>query len=306
MISICIPTYNCTVYNLAVSLVEQCFIAQIEYEVICIDDASGTECRKINFAVGDISNVVYMELEQNIGRSAIRNLFLNYAKYEYLLFLDCDSEIPDNQFIKKYIDAIKKTAEVVCGGRGYGKKPDDKTKLLRWKYGSERECTTAVSRQKKPFRSFLSNNFLIRKDIFSKIRFDERIREYGHEDTLFGHQLLQNNIQVLHIENPTIHKHIENATVYLLKTQQALKNIYFIQKVIKPGKDFYNSVKLLKVFNWINMAGLRIMLAMLYVVSRPVCNYLLTSGKSTSLVLFDYYKLGFLCHYSIFRYNKID
>ena len=44
----------------------------------------------------------------------MRNLLTDKAKYDYLLFLDCDVQIGDN-FIKKYID-FKNESEVIVGG----------------------------------------------------------------------------------------------------------------------------------------------------------------------------------------------
>jgi len=44
---------------------------------------------------------IYIQLDNNIGRAKIRNLFLKYAKYDYLLFLDCDTFIISDDFVAK-------------------------------------------------------------------------------------------------------------------------------------------------------------------------------------------------------------
>ncbi len=63
-------------------------------------------------------------LPKNVGRARIRNLFLKYAKGQYLLFLDSDGEIISNQFIQNYQKFIteNKDAKVVYGGRHTQKK----------------------------------------------------------------------------------------------------------------------------------------------------------------------------------------
>lgn len=133
---------------------------------------------------------VYIELEKNIGRAAIRNRFLNYAKYDNLIFLDCDSVIYSNDFLFKYINAIYENPnQLICGGRKYSELPPKRDKKLRWIYGIKRESKTSEARSKKPHKSFMTNNFIISKKILGTIQFDERLVEYGHEDTLFGFEL---------------------------------------------------------------------------------------------------------------------
>jgi glycosyltransferase involved in cell wall biosynthesis len=304
MISICIPIFNWQVYNLSVSLVEQCEAAQIPFEVIFIDDASNSDFKKYNASLSDISHVTYIQLYKNVGRAVIRNLFLKFAKYEYLLFLDCDSELPDNQFINRYFQGMKQNYEVICGGRLYFQKPANKLQHLRWNYGKERECKSAFVRNKKPSYSFLSNNFLIKKEIFEKINFDERLRNYGHEDTLFGYQLKKANIQVTHIDNPTIHTNIEDADLFLEKTRNAIENLFFIYKEIKPGNDFKETVKLLNSFVLIRNFHLDKFFALLFCILKPAFYFLFIKKGYSGLKLFDLYKLTWLCFYSNFAYKK--
>lgn len=295
MISICIPIYNCNIYNLTVSLAEQCHSLQIPFEIILIDDASGPECIKTNAILADISNVKYIMLEQNIGRAAIRNRFLNHAQYDYLLFMDCDSKLPDNKFVYRYVKEAEKGRQVVCGGRLYPDKPANKEFLLRWKYGIARECVPAVERMKKPFDSFLSNNFLIRKDLFEKGRFDERIRNYGHEDTLFGYYLRKNGAVVTHIDNPLIHKYSENTGNFFQKTREAVQNLYFIHSQIIPGNDFDQTVKLLRIFVVLRKLNLHYLLAIASFTINPLIVGLYRYAGFSRLFLFDFYKLAYLC-----------
>lgn len=303
MISICIPIFNCQVYNLIISIVEQCFASQITFEVILIDDCSSYNFKKYNAAISDISNVNYIQLDKNIGRAAIRNLFLKYARYDYLLFLDCDSEIPDNQFIRRYIDTIKQNSDVICGGRIYTVMPENKLMLLRWNYGLKRECIPAKFREKKPYYSFLSNNFLIKKVIFEEIKFDERLFKYGHEDTLFGYLLKINNIQIIHIDNPTIHKNYEEAELFIRKSRMAIENLYFIYKEINPGDDFKEIAKLLKTYVSIKKFYLDKIIALVFYGLKPLFHFLYINRGFTGLKLFDLYKLTYLCFYSNFIYK---
>jgi glycosyltransferase involved in cell wall biosynthesis len=298
MLSICIPIFNCRVYKLVEELTEQCISAQVVFELICIDDASDIEFQNANGPIQTIPHVTYIILEKNIGRSAIRNLFLQHASQPYLLFLDCDSMIPDNHFISNYLTEIKPGIGVLCGGRTYPEKPTDKQFMLRWNYGTKRECPSANNRAKKTYHSFLSNNFIIKRSIFEKIQFDERIKGYGHEDTLFGYSLKKSAIPLSHIHNPTIHDYSENAREFVLKTRQSVQNLWYISSNICPGEDFAEMVKLLKWFKILEKWKIHMVMALLYKCTGGLLQRLFTVGMLNGLFWFDMYKLMLICYYS--------
>ena len=124
MISICIPVYNFNVSLLLEELSRQMEKAEASVELILIDDCSSSENKELNKSACNKHR--YIELEKNIGRAKIRNLFLEYAQYEHLLFLDCDSLIPKETFLSNYLKAIKEgESSIICGGRIYDRaKPD--------------------------------------------------------------------------------------------------------------------------------------------------------------------------------------
>jgi glycosyltransferase involved in cell wall biosynthesis len=278
--------------------------SHIPFEVVLIDDASDADFKRYNASLSDISNVTYIQLYKNIGRAAIRNLFLKFAKYDYLLFLDCDSEINDNQFISRYINEIKQNKDVICGGRVYVKKPDSKLKQLRWKYGKKRESNLATVRKKMPYNSFLSNNFLIKRTIFEQVNFDERLKNYGHEDTLFGFRLKKAKIQITHIDNPTINSNLEDADLFFENTRNAIKNLHFIYTEIKPENDFKELVKLLNTFVLTRKLYFDKPLALLFGLLKPLFHFLYIKKGYSGLRIFDLYKLGYFCFYSNFGFKK--
>ena len=75
------------------------------------------------------------------------------------------------------------------------------TRLLRWKYGRKKEQKKASDRNKHPYSRFSTFNVIIDKSIFSKFRFYEELKQYGHEDTLFSYQLKKAGIAIYHIDN---------------------------------------------------------------------------------------------------------
>jgi cellulose synthase/poly-beta-1,6-N-acetylglucosamine synthase-like glycosyltransferase len=288
MISICIPVYNFNITSLISELSNQIDLLNTECEIIVIDDCSD-KFKRINQIAS--AKHTYIELSENIGRARIRNLFLNHAKYEYLLFLDCDSMIKRNSFISNYFEIIKETPNVVCGGRLYETNQPEREKRLRWKYGILRESQSYYSRQKYPNKSFMTNNFLIYKKVFEENIFDERIVKYGHEDTLFGYSLKKRNIQITHIDNPVINGDLELNREYLNKTREGVINLINILNFTKYDKDLINDITILRFYKNVKLFEKIVNLS--FIITKPLIVFLLTRGFII-LYLFDFYKLGIL------------
>ncbi len=288
MLSICIPVYNRKMNLLATTLLNMAKQETFPVEIILIDDASLFIYHDNNRFLKE-KNIKYIRLDKNIGRAKIRNLFLKYAKYKYLLFLDCDSRIRKPDFLSTYLSMINKNTEVICGGRIYKEKKVQKQYRLRQKYGISRECTNADQRKQNAYASFMSNNFLIKKEILQKTPFDERLRGYGHEDTLFGYRLKKNKILVQHIDNPVQHDFDENNLEFIKKTEQGIKNLIFISKNL-VDEAFFKEVKLLNSYEKIKKYHLNKVLQLVSPLLLPFIRKILVK-TGNSLVLFDIYKL---------------
>ena len=115
MISICIPIYNFNVLSLVETLILQGKEINQPFEIICIDDHSSDFFRKINAPIETMDNIQFISLEKNIGRSKIRNMFIDISKFDKLLFIDCDCSVSSKMFLKNYL-AIS-NFDVIYGGR---------------------------------------------------------------------------------------------------------------------------------------------------------------------------------------------
>jgi hypothetical protein len=265
---------------LAIQLSKESF----EYEVRCYDDGSSQAYKNIN--VFPNSTVVYKELRNNIGRSAIRNMLAEESIGEYLLFLDCDSGIFSHDFIKQYIKHSK-DAELILGGTIYPRNLSSSKVSLRWKYGREREMRTAASRNLDPYEGLNLNNTFIRRATFLKYKLDETISTYGHEDTLFGYKLKESKVSVLHIDNAVDHLGLEENKVFLEKSKVAVRNFYKIAVMGTNGHD----TKLYKAFNTLEKWNLVYPFSTLYSVLESLIEKNLLSDNP-SLRLFDLFKLN--------------
>ena len=292
MISVLIPIYNYNSTKLVVSIHQQLELLSVKYEILCIDDAS-TKYIIENAIIKDLFNTKLFTLKENIGRSKIRNLLVEKAKFNWLLFLDADVYPKDNLFVKNYINCIESKNELVfCGGICYNEQKPSNDKLLRWIYGKKREEISADYRSEKPYQFVSGANFLINKTIFNTINFNVNIVEYGYEDVLFVEDLKINKVKISHIDNQVFHLGIESSLVFLNKTKEAISNLLNISsnKILKG-----DNLKLLKTYKKLKSNILCWLIGGGFYLFKKVFEANLLS-KKPSLFVFDLYKLGYLCY----------
>lgn len=291
MLSILIPTYNYDITRLATELHLQATEQYIDFEIIVMEDGS-TKYVEENKSIGKLKFCKHIVLLENIGRSALRNRLADAAIYDHLLFMDNDAQVCSNYFIEKYLTFCKEKC-IVIGGTAYDPNEHNPDFSLRLKYGRSRESRTAAVRNKNNFSTF---NFLISKSFFKEVRFDESIRGYGHEDMLFGHELHQRGFEFIQIENPLIHKGLDDNHTFLNKTQEATRNLFLLYQTGRYP-FLLDESKLLRQFFWIKKAGLtRILSSVWKLTNNVLTNQLCT--VSPSLIIYDIYKLLFICYTS--------
>ena len=292
MISICIPIYNFNVTILVEELLKQTKKVDVEAEVILIDDASKLEFRKVNSKFK--KKCTYIQLEKNIGRSRIRNLFLTYVNHSYLLFLDCDGIINDSNFLNNYLEAINKNPEaVICGGRVYPKNLTSKDEKLAWVYGTKRESKPASIRKISPQKYFMTNNFVIPRRVFETIKFDENITKYGYEDTIFGFELKKFNIPIIHVENTVFNGHLEKNAEFLRKEKEGIENLINILKTTSNKEELINEIKLLSTFKVLK--PLNFIFKISFFLFKNTIQYLFNKSI-INIYLLDFYRLGYLAN----------
>ena len=285
MLSILIPIYNFKVVDVILELKAQAEKLDVPFEILCFDDASSYH-KKSNSILQREANIKYRELRTNIGRTKIRNLLVEEAKYSNLLFLDCDITIPGSDFLESYTSYLN-SGHVVCGGVTYQKKSPETSKRLRWKYGRYREEKCASERNQSPYQSFTAFNLLAPKDIFQQIAFNEKIKSYGHEDTLFGIELKKEGITVAHIDNPIVHLGLDEHQVFIQKTEIGLQNLALLinEKKITKEVKLYRYYLLCKPTLFLTKPFFKIL--------KKWTKKKLTNGSET-LLFFDLFKLSYL------------
>lgn len=290
MLSILIPIFNTDINALVDSLQAQ-IQDKFPYEIVAIDDASD-----VKFLVNP--NVHYVELKENIGRSAIRNLLANTARYDWLLYLDADTLPVYKNFIEQYVYYLNKNShQVIFGGLTYRNSDVKRDNTLRFTYGTERESKSALQRNKNPHLTLLMSNTLIHKQVVQEIQFNANIKKYGHEDAVFSYDLFKKNISVLHIDNPVYHIGIESNDIFIEKTKVAIENLLNLHEnnIMAPEVN-----KLLQTF--ITLKKFR--LSKLWAWGYQKGFFSFTSNidhQKPSLRKFDLCRLSYLCYLYHYR-----
>jgi glycosyltransferase involved in cell wall biosynthesis len=273
-------------------------------EILIGDDGSSPEYKKKYKSLED-GNVRIISSDKNIGRAAIRNRLALEASGDYLLFIDADVMLPGTAeaYLNKWLSMLSISRVLIGGVLYHDSPPGDPDKLLRWKYGKKKEQRKAAERNNHPHAGFSTFNVLIDKTVFSKIRFNEELKQYGHEDTLMGYQLKKAGIGVLHIDNGLYHEGLESNKDFLSKTKLGIENLSKLYDNVTDKKAFSDTVQILRYYNRLKLFRLTLILAGIYIRYRDRMEIRLDSSK-ISLTLFWLYKISMFCTFREIHQRK--
>lgn len=284
-LSILIPNYNNVCVDLVSCLQQQAEALGINYEIIVVDDHSPQqESIHENEAINGILHCRYIVKEQNTGSAATRNYLGSLSRYRWLLFLDCDITIPNDDFLKRY---VANGNEGVING-GICILEDERLRHnLRYLYEKAAEpAHTAEKRQQQQYREFRSTNFIIERTAFETCPFDERFTRSGYEDVLFGKQLKQHGISITHIDNPVMMTEFETNSNYISKIEYSTRTLFAFRQELKGYS------RLLTLVEGIHIRLVRSVIRLCFklfgnLVRRNLC------GQHPCLRLFNPYRLGY-------------
>lgn len=290
MLSILIPTYNYNVYSLVTELKSQADALGIAYEILVQDDAS-TFFLKENTEINLLQHCSYTVNHENLGRGNNINLLNNRAKFDYVLIMEADAFPEKKDYLQHLIASINPETHVLFGGVTYPNEKPEKDKLLRWKYGNERESIPLSERLKNPYHFVFTWNLLLKKELLSNYHFPHNVKDYGYEDVVFIKQLKENNIPVQHIENRLVHFNTETSLTFIEKTEKAITTLH---QLILDKKLELNDTKIGTANRIIIFLQFNIVIRLLFkkLSKQMIAN--LTSSHP-SLVVLDLYKLGYFC-----------
>jgi len=270
MLSILIPVYNYDITELVTKLTLQCVKTKIPFEIICVDD--GSHCKQPSISEDYLT---WYANPKNEGRAKTRNTLASMAKYKNLLFLDADVLPSNENFISNYLTQVD--SKVVCGGISYQNEKPEKQRLLRWNYGKKYEERNARSRNHNPYLSFMTGNFLCHKSVFERVTFISSLTTYGHEDTLFGKELLENGIDIVHIDNDAIHLGLESNKEFLSKSKVGIKSLALLYKDKKITRHYSKLIKFYEKLEWLGLKN--VVIKLLYSQASKIEKKLVINGS---------------------------
>lgn len=300
-LSILLPSYN----NVCVSLVQVLqrqadalrgkLDKPFRYEIIVADDGStDAACIDANRVIGDMLHCRYLRMEQNVGRAQIRNVLISESRGDYVLLIDSDLFLCDDNYLYKYATS---TADVVYGGTRIGGEGfamvDNEANTenlkgnLRYIYEKKAEPShRAAFRQLRPNQEISVCNLYARRDIMEAHPFDSRFKAYGYEDVLFGKRLAESGIEVTHIDNAVLINEFESNSVFVKKTEEAILTLCRFEQDLEGYSNLKTKVSTL---------GRYIPLSLFRLWHRIMKNKEKRNltGSKPSLLLFKLYKLGF-------------
>lgn len=290
MISVLIPVFNYNIVPLVKALHQQLIEAKIPFEIVAYENGSETHFLDKNDIINHLTFTNYSVLKHNSGREQTRQLLSNKAKYPWLLFLDADTLPAPSDFIKSYLLYVNSDYAAVFGGILYQQQSPEKDYMLRWKYGRARETINAAARNKHPYRSVVSANFMIKKSVF--VNLNERItgKEYGN-DIFFAALLKSHSSRILHIDNQVYHLGIEKSDTYLSKNEEAIKTYL---SLARNGSISYEDNRLLTSYTTLKRYKLNYPMSVFYKFFKLPLTYHLLSANP-NITLLQLYRLAFMC-----------
>jgi len=229
MISILIPTYNYNVYPLVHEMHKQASKSGIDFEILVYDDAS-TQDFDLKKLFNKLDGVSYKYFSKNLGRVPMLQQLINDAKYEMLLTMDADVFPKDRFYFRKLIDEIDKVdADLYYGGTSVPEQAPDKDKILRWKFGKERESPSLSYRKVHPYNTIVCQSTVVKKEVF--LLFLDKLllaKDYYGLDIYYSYLLKKASKKVHHYNNMVTHLGFDSNKDFIEKSKIAINTYHYL------------------------------------------------------------------------------
>lgn len=283
-ISILIPVYRDNCLKQVESLVAQCRrMAEhgLKWEILVVDDGSPVDESMVNSPIGRMENCSFIKRNNNYGRSSTRNFLVRLAHYDTLIFQDSGLQPSDN-IVETYIHYAGK-AQVVCGTVEVAPEAMSRSSLRAVYESAYSRHATPKKLNRHPYQSFRSCNFMALRQVMLDHPFSEDVKKYGYEDVLFGKQLKESGVGVLHIDNAVKYVNLEANSQYMLKVDEAITTLYNYRSEVSGYSRLLSLVELLQRHHLLGLVNLCGKLA-----NHAIRKQL--EGNCPSLLLFNVYR----------------
>jgi len=246
LLSVLIPVYRHHPAALLEQLaVEISTFAQAEVEVLVYDDSAASDA--FHWHAAALSTYSWLKIythSVNLGRSEARNVLLSKANGAFVWFLDGDVTLSAGT-LPIYLTALQQEAAVHCSGIAV---PESAPNNFRNSYSRKAEVKTAAERNRAPYRSFSAANFAMPKHFAQTVKFPVTHRGYGHEDTHFGLQLLNQRLPLRHLDAPVWHAATDSDAVFVEKSKEATENLARLFVHDPLFERYWREIRLLRIW----------------------------------------------------------
>ena len=234
-VSVIVPFYNVEEY------IEKCLETLVsqtleDIEIILVNDGSKDKSIEIvnKFLKTYPEKLVYLEKE-NGGLSDARNYAINYAKGEYIAFLDSDDYVEKDMYEKMYELAKKENSDMVeCNF--YWEYPNKIKEDIGVTYNGKNEMLEKIR--------VVAWNKLIKREILisSKVQFP---KGYRYEDVEFTYKLIPYIETVSFLKEPCVHYIQRQGSISNSQNERTKEIFDVLEHVIEyyKEKDIYEKYK---------------------------------------------------------------
>ena len=234
-VSVIVPFYNVEGY------IEKCLETLVsqtleDIEIILVNDGSKDKSIEIvnKFLKMYPEKLVYLEKE-NGGLSDARNYAINYAKGEYIAFLDSDDYVEKDMYEKMYELAKKENSDMVeCNF--YWEYPNKIKEDIGITYNGKNEMLEKIR--------VVAWNKLIKREILisSKVQFP---KGYRYEDVEFTYKLIPYIETVSFLKKPCVHYIQRQGSISNSQNERTKEIFDVLEHVIEyyKEKDIYEKYK---------------------------------------------------------------
>ena len=222
MLALLICNYNKDIGQLLAEIHTEICAFDLSVEVLIGEDCPDSTFNETNRMNCKKYGFNYIINPYNLGRAKNRNQLASIANKPNLVFIDGDARYVNPKFLTNYSIYSNQSFEIIVGGVSYNfDRPTEKNLILHWTYGRERESQTGNS------GNFHSFNFMIKKEIFARLKFSEAFAGYGYEDTEFASRAMLDGFSLKYIDNPLFHYGLNRADIFIQNQINAIANLYY-------------------------------------------------------------------------------
>ena len=217
LISIIVPVYKVEPY-LGNCLDSLCRQTMPEIEIILIDDASPDSCGEIcdAYAARD-ARIRVFHLEENKGLSAARNLGIQKATCDYIMFVDSDDWVADDFCREAYQRAISNNADLVMFDFQSIKNSELFPRRTESVPEGHKSCEEAIDLLFTNVQNYAWNK-LYRKELFHDIIYPEG---FIYEDIVTTYKIVWKAANIYYINKTLYYYRLRSGSIVASQTNSA-------------------------------------------------------------------------------------